>query len=149
MMYMQGRRKALGIRTLGGTPRLSDVPTGNGFGEVAGSRGEQFNSDEQKRWLDLVRSQAQPPDAAASALRSEAVSQPVCLVAQSGDGGLEVDPAGLRVLQSVGQAPVAVISVAGLYRTGKSYHLRNISSIQIEILTRLRFPSVFEIGPAE
>ena len=54
---------------------------------------------------------------------------PVCLVAQDGPE-LRVSPDGMALLQSLGSAPVAVISVCGNYRTGKSFFLNQLAGVK-------------------
>ncbi|CAK4106774.1 unnamed protein product [Aphanomyces euteiches] len=50
---------------------------------------------------------------------------PVCLIRQVADG-LETCPDGLALLQSLKEEPVAVICLAGQYRTGKSFFLNQM-----------------------
>lgn len=50
---------------------------------------------------------------------------PVQLLAQEGES-LRLDAAGLRVLAELGSTPVAVLAVAGMYRTGKSFLLNQL-----------------------
>ena len=106
--WLQQRRKALGIKTIGGTPRLDS--TGNGFDDAPPT--------------DIPRAVATEAQSANAKTSEDAA--PVCLIAQI-DDKITVETAGLEVLQSIGSAPVAVISVAGLYRTGKSYFLNQLS----------------------
>ena len=51
--------------------------------------------------------------------------EPVRLVSQQGDA-LALDPEGLRQLAALGTTPVAVLAVAGMYRTGKSFLLNQL-----------------------
>ncbi|XP_067406872.1 guanylate-binding protein 1-like, partial [Emydura macquarii macquarii] len=51
---------------------------------------------------------------------------PVCLVGNSADGELEVNPEALAILRSVAQ-PVVVVAIVGLYRTGKSYLMNSLA----------------------
>ncbi|OQR94743.1 guanylate-binding protein [Achlya hypogyna] len=51
--------------------------------------------------------------------------QPVCLIRQGADG-LEVVPEGMALLQSLELEPLAVICLAGQYRTGKSFFLNQL-----------------------
>jgi hypothetical protein len=51
---------------------------------------------------------------------------PVCLVAQEEDDSLRVCAEGIALLDGLGAAPVAVLAVAGLYRTGKSFLLNQV-----------------------
>ncbi|ETW06675.1 hypothetical protein H310_02857 [Aphanomyces invadans] len=50
---------------------------------------------------------------------------PVCLIRQ-GDDALETCPDGIALLQSLKHEPVAVICLAGQYRTGKSFFLNQM-----------------------
>lgn len=55
--------------------------------------------------------------------------QPVCLISQQGtgpDSALVIHDEGLDVLRGLGQTPVATVSVAGMYRTGKSFFLNQL-----------------------
>eukprot|EP01051_Picozoa_sp_SAG22_P006453 SAG22_NODE_423_length_10665_cov_7.110543_6_plen_590_part_00 len=52
---------------------------------------------------------------------------PVCLVVQEGEE-LRLHEDGLALLNGLGAAPVAVIAVAGLYRTGKSFLLNQLAT---------------------
>eukprot|EP01050_Picozoa_sp_SAG11_P012394 SAG11_NODE_1374_length_5090_cov_8.176718_2_plen_362_part_00 len=52
---------------------------------------------------------------------------PVCLVAQDGEE-LRLHPDGVALLQSLGSVHVAVVAVAGLYRTGKSFILNQLAA---------------------
>ncbi len=56
-------------------------------------------------------------------------AEPVCLVAQDG-AELCVAPEGMALLQSLGSATVAVITVAGNYRTGKSFFLNQLAGVK-------------------
>jgi hypothetical protein len=51
--------------------------------------------------------------------------EPVRLVTQSGEE-LCLDPAGLRLLEELSGTPIAVLAVAGMYRTGKSFLLNQL-----------------------
>ena len=54
---------------------------------------------------------------------------PVCLISQEGtgpDSSLKVHEEGLDILRGLGQTPVATVSVAGMYRTGKSFFLNQL-----------------------
>ena len=66
---------------------------------------------------------AQPPSVA------DRGAEPVCLVEQDGER-LRVAPEGLALLQSLGSSPVAVITVAGNYRTGKSFFLNQLAGVK-------------------
>ena len=51
---------------------------------------------------------------------------PVCLISQDGSGeasSLKIHEEGLDILRGLGATPVATLSVAGMYRTGKSFFL--------------------------
>ena len=62
----------------------------------------------------------------AEARQGDEVAAPVCIVAQDGDK-LCVNPDGMALLQSLESVPVAVIAVAGLYRTGKSFFMNQLA----------------------
>ncbi|XP_075772166.1 uncharacterized protein LOC102450090 [Pelodiscus sinensis] len=51
---------------------------------------------------------------------------PVCLIENSPGGELRVQQEALRVLEEIAQ-PVVVVSIAGLYRTGKSYLMNKLA----------------------
>ena len=69
----------------------------------------------------------EPGPAVASLQPSTAAvrTDPVCLLRRDG-GSLRIDPAGKALLEELGEAPVAVVSVAGLGRTGKSFLLNQL-----------------------
>uniref|UniRef100_A0A8C8RKY8 GB1/RHD3-type G domain-containing protein n=1 Tax=Pelusios castaneus TaxID=367368 RepID=A0A8C8RKY8_9SAUR len=54
------------------------------------------------------------------------MEQPVCLIASTDTGELEVMEEALENLRGLDQ-PVVVVAVAGLYRTGKSYLLNRLA----------------------
>ena len=54
---------------------------------------------------------------------------PVCLISQEGRGesaSLKIHEEGLDILRGLGTTPVATLSVAGMYRTGKSFFLNQL-----------------------
>ncbi|XP_065447026.1 guanylate-binding protein 1-like [Chrysemys picta bellii] len=55
------------------------------------------------------------------------MEQPVCLIANTADGGLEVTEEALEALRGMDQPPVVVVAIAGLYRTGKSYLMNKLA----------------------
>ncbi|KAL2083065.1 hypothetical protein ACEWY4_020838 [Coilia grayii] len=57
------------------------------------------------------------------------MKEPVCLISNEGSGGLSVSPGALDILQQLEQ-PVVVVSVVGLYRTGKSYLMNRLAGRQ-------------------
>lgn len=59
----------------------------------------------------------------------EKTIRPVCLISQQGTGescSLKIHEEGLEVLRGLGTTPVATLSVAGMYRTGKSFFLNQL-----------------------
>ena len=55
--------------------------------------------------------------------------KPICLISQQGTGPeskLVIHDEGLAVLKSLGTTPVATVSVAGMYRTGKSFFMNQL-----------------------
>ncbi|KAL0961714.1 hypothetical protein UPYG_G00330740 [Umbra pygmaea] len=54
---------------------------------------------------------------------------PVCLIDTGSDGRLCVQESALQILQQI-QEPVVVVSVVGLYRTGKSYLMNRLAGKQ-------------------
>ncbi|KAJ8336258.1 hypothetical protein SKAU_G00396010 [Synaphobranchus kaupii] len=57
------------------------------------------------------------------------MQKPVCLIANTNTGELQVDQEALDILRSIGQ-PVVVVSIVGLYRTGKSYLMNRLAGKQ-------------------
>ncbi|XP_069497001.1 guanylate-binding protein 1-like [Ambystoma mexicanum] len=51
---------------------------------------------------------------------------PICLIDNHADGQLQVNPRALDILQSINQN-VVVVSIVGLYRTGKSYLMNKLA----------------------
>uniref|UniRef100_A0A7M4F2I0 Guanylate-binding protein 1-like n=2 Tax=Crocodylus porosus TaxID=8502 RepID=A0A7M4F2I0_CROPO len=54
------------------------------------------------------------------------MEQPLCLVGNDTSGDLTVNPAALEILRGITQ-PVVVVTIAGLYRTGKSYLMNQLA----------------------
>ncbi|XP_006038165.1 guanylate-binding protein 1-like [Alligator sinensis] len=54
------------------------------------------------------------------------MEQPLCLVGNGTNGELEVKPKALEILYGITQ-PVVVVSIVGLYRTGKSYLMNQLA----------------------
>ncbi|XP_063285111.1 guanylate-binding protein 1-like [Pelobates fuscus] len=54
---------------------------------------------------------------------------PVCLIKNTPDGKLEVNPDALEILSKITQ-PVVVVAIVGLYRTGKSYLMNKLAGLQ-------------------
>ena len=54
------------------------------------------------------------------------MKEPVCLISSDSDGRLRVNPSALEILQRIEQH-VVVVSVVGLYRTGKSYLMNKLA----------------------
>ncbi|KAJ8378944.1 hypothetical protein AAFF_G00233090 [Aldrovandia affinis] len=54
------------------------------------------------------------------------MTEPVCLIENDKDGKLRVHPQALDILRQIKQ-PVVVVTVVGLYRTGKSYLMNKLS----------------------
>ncbi|KAA0721327.1 Guanylate-binding protein 3 [Triplophysa tibetana] len=57
------------------------------------------------------------------------MDKPVCLIDTTSDGKLCVRESALQILQKIEQ-PVVVVSVVGLYRTGKSYLMNSLAGKQ-------------------
>ncbi|XP_056604578.1 guanylate-binding protein 6-like isoform X2 [Triplophysa dalaica] len=57
------------------------------------------------------------------------MDKPVCLIDTTSDGKLYVQESALQILQKIEQ-PVVVVSVVGLYRTGKSYLMNSLAGKQ-------------------
>ncbi|KAL0961713.1 hypothetical protein UPYG_G00330730 [Umbra pygmaea] len=57
------------------------------------------------------------------------MDEPVCLIDTGSDGRLCVQESALQILQQI-QEPVVVVSVVGLYRTGKSYLMNRLAGKQ-------------------
>ena len=55
--------------------------------------------------------------------------EPLCLVENSGERGLEINPDTLARLSRV-KVPVSVVAIVGLYRTGKSYLMNLLAGSQ-------------------
>ncbi|XP_053547074.1 guanylate-binding protein 1 [Bombina bombina] len=53
-------------------------------------------------------------------------SGPVCLIENTANNDLQVNPAALDILSQINQ-PVVVVAIAGFYRTGKSYLLNRLA----------------------
>ncbi|XP_045193049.2 guanylate-binding protein 1-like isoform X2 [Mercenaria mercenaria] len=51
---------------------------------------------------------------------------PICLISNSEDGKLQVEPEPLKQIQQI-DVPLVVVAIAGLYRTGKSYLLNRLA----------------------
>eukprot|EP01052_Picozoa_sp_SAG31_P027232 SAG31_NODE_2532_length_5555_cov_2.362170_1_plen_234_part_00 len=83
---------------------------------------------------DLCGSGAPSPNSAPAAPEEEG---PVCLVVQNGPE-LQLHPDGERLLRSLGRTPIAVIAVAGLYRTGKSFLLNQVRSYFLVFVPTIR-----------
>ncbi|KAJ8349233.1 hypothetical protein AAFF_G00176320, partial [Aldrovandia affinis] len=60
-----------------------------------------------------------------SQMMSLEMERPVCLI-ESAISGLQVNQEGLDILSSISQ-PVVVVSIVGMYRTGKSYLMNRLS----------------------
>ncbi|KAJ8336257.1 hypothetical protein SKAU_G00396000 [Synaphobranchus kaupii] len=58
-----------------------------------------------------------------------AMEKPVCLITNTSGGELQVNQEALDILRSIGQ-PVVVVSIVGLYRTGKSYLMNRLAGKQ-------------------
>ncbi|XP_063791242.1 guanylate-binding protein 1-like [Pseudophryne corroboree] len=54
---------------------------------------------------------------------------PVCLINNTSDGKLEANPEAIDILSRITQ-PVVVVSIVGLYRTGKSYLMNKLAGAQ-------------------
>lgn len=57
------------------------------------------------------------------------MDKPVCLIDTASDGKLFVQQSALEILLKIEQ-PVVVVSVVGLYRTGKSYLMNRLAGKQ-------------------
>ncbi|KAA0721410.1 Guanylate-binding protein 6 GTP-binding protein 6 [Triplophysa tibetana] len=57
------------------------------------------------------------------------MDKPVCLIDSTSDGKLCVQESAVQILQKIEQ-PVVVVSVVGLYRTGKSYLMNRLAGKQ-------------------
>ncbi|XP_062402983.1 guanylate-binding protein 1-like [Sardina pilchardus] len=57
------------------------------------------------------------------------MQEPMCLITNEEDGGLRVEQEALAILQQIKQ-PVVVVSIVGLYRTGKSYLMNRLAGKQ-------------------
>ncbi|XP_063050276.1 guanylate-binding protein 4-like [Engraulis encrasicolus] len=57
------------------------------------------------------------------------MEEPMCLIDTERDGRLSVQQGALQVLEQI-QQPVVVVSVVGLYRTGKSYLMNRLAEKQ-------------------
>ena len=55
--------------------------------------------------------------------------EPLCLIENSDDKGLQVNEVTLAKLSKV-KVPVSVVSIVGLYRTGKSYLMNLLADRQ-------------------
>ena len=55
-----------------------------------------------------------------------AMEEPVCLIESDSDGRLRVVPRAQKMLEQIEQH-VVVVSVVGLYRTGKSYLMNKLA----------------------
>ncbi|XP_043944547.1 guanylate-binding protein 1-like [Protopterus annectens] len=51
---------------------------------------------------------------------------PVCLIENTADGKLKLNEKGLKILSNI-KVPVVVVSIVGLYRTGKSYLMNRLA----------------------
>ena len=85
---------------------------------------------------------AEPPGSAGN--DSEG-AEPVCLVAQDG-AKLSLAPEGMDLLQSLGSVPIAVLCVAGNYRTGKSFFLNQLAGVKGRKHTAAAKASGFHVG---
>ena len=54
---------------------------------------------------------------------------PLCLIENTGEGGLQINQFTLQKLTQV-TVPVSVVAIVGLYRTGKSYLLNILAGKQ-------------------
>ncbi|KAM3917705.1 guanylate-binding protein 1-like [Leptodactylus fuscus] len=54
------------------------------------------------------------------------MESPLCLIKNSEDGKLSVNPEAINILTRISQ-PVVVVSIVGLYRTGKSYLMNKLA----------------------
>ena len=62
---------------------------------------------------------------------------PIQLVQIQGNGKFKINKEALQTFQNI-KTPIAIISIAGLYRTGKSFPLNRLLGLQ----------DAFEIGPS-
>ena len=73
-------------------------------------------------FLQFLRSTRRPP----LAVTIMAMKEPVCLIESDSDGRLRMVPSALKILEQIEQK-VVVVSVVGLYRTGKSYLMNKLA----------------------
>ncbi|XP_062402510.1 guanylate-binding protein 1-like [Sardina pilchardus] len=61
--------------------------------------------------------------------RPVSMQEPMCFISNEKNGGLRVEREALKILQQIKQ-PVVVVSIVGLYRTGKSYLMNRLAGKQ-------------------
>ena len=60
------------------------------------------------------------------------MKEPVCLIESDSHGRLRVAPSALNILQQIEQK-VVVVSVVGMFRTGKSYLMNKLEPTEVSL----------------
>lgn len=72
---------------------------------------------------------------------------PVCLIENTKEGKLAVNAKAIDILSRISQ-PVVVVSIVGLYRTGKSYLMNKLAGAKKgAILRKLSILLVYRVTP--